>query len=64
VFSVNGGYRWNKDTRITFGVDNLFDKTYAEFISRGGAMVAGYDQITRVNEPGRSVWLKAQIALD
>lgn len=66
VFSVNGGYRWNKGTRITFGVDNLFDKTYAESISRSGASVAilGYDPITRVNEPGRSFWLKAQIALD
>lgn len=64
VFSVNGGYRWSKGTRITFGVDNLFDKTYAESISRAGAMIAGYDQTTRVNEPGRTVWLKAQIALD
>lgn len=64
VFSVNGGYRWNKATKITLGVDNLFDKTYAESISRGGAAVTGYDQIIRVNEPGRTVWLKAQIALD
>ena len=64
IFSVNGGYRWSKATRITFGVDNLFDKTYAESISRGGAMITGYDQTTRVNEPGRTVWLKAQIALD
>lgn len=64
VFSINGGYRWSKATRLTFGVDNLFDKTYAESISRGGSMIAGYEQTTRVNEPGRTVWLKAQIALD
>jgi len=64
VFSVNGGYRWSKGTRLSFGVDNLFDKTYAESISRGGASITGFDQTTRVNEPGRTLWLKAQIALD
>ncbi|MDR2165564.1 MAG: TonB-dependent receptor, partial [Zoogloeaceae bacterium] len=25
VFSLHGGYRWNKNARVTFGVDNLFD---------------------------------------
>ncbi|MDR1890462.1 MAG: TonB-dependent copper receptor [Zoogloeaceae bacterium] len=64
VFSVNGGYRWRKNTRITFGVDNLFDKTYAEAISKSGADVSGYAQTTRVNEPGRTFWLKAQFALE
>ncbi|MDR2034491.1 MAG: TonB-dependent copper receptor [Helicobacteraceae bacterium] len=64
VFSINGAYRWNKSVQIAFGVDNLFDKTYAEFISKGGVMVSGYEQTDRVNEPGRTLWVKAQIALD
>jgi iron complex outermembrane receptor protein len=65
VFSVNGGYRWNKNTRLTFGVDNLFDKTYAEALSKGNVLVPGYDEPTmRVNEPGRTLWLKAQFALE
>lgn len=64
VFSINGGYRWNKSSKVTLGVDNLFDKTYAESISRAGASLAGFEQTTRVNEPGRAIWLKAQIALD
>ncbi|MDR1350078.1 MAG: TonB-dependent copper receptor [Zoogloeaceae bacterium] len=64
VFSLNGGYRWNKNTRVTFGVDNLLDKTYAEAISKGGADVSGYEQTTRINEPGRTFWLKAQFALE
>lgn len=63
VFSLNGGYRWNKSTRIAFGIDNIFDKTYAEAISKSGALVQGYEQTIRVNEPGRTVWLKAQFAL-
>jgi iron complex outermembrane receptor protein len=64
IFSLNAGYKPNKKTLIAVGVDNLFDKTYAEFISRAGASVAGYTQTTRVNEPGRTAWLKATIALD
>ncbi|MDR0701748.1 MAG: TonB-dependent copper receptor [Azoarcus sp.] len=66
VFSLNGAYRWNKDIQINFGIDNLFDKTYAEFISRSGeaSMIQGYEQTTRVNEPGRTLWIRARIALD
>ncbi|MBK5914697.1 TonB-dependent copper receptor [Rhodocyclus purpureus] len=64
VFSVNGAYRWKKSTQIAFGVDNLFDKTYAESISRSGAAIMGYEQIARMNEPGRAFWLRARIALD
>jgi len=64
IFSLNAGYKPNKKTLIAAGVDNVFDKAYAEFISRAGASVAGYTQTTRVNEPGRTAWLKATIALD
>lgn len=64
VFSINGGYRPAKGVLIAAGIDNLFDKTYAEHISRAGAMVAGFDQTLRVNEPGRTVWLKASMALE
>lgn len=64
IFSMNGSYKATKAVRISAGVDNLFDKTYAEHISRGGAAVAGYDQTFRVNEPGRTLWLKAQVSFD
>jgi len=45
---------------ITAGIDNLFDKAYAEHISRAGAAVSGYEVTDKVNEPGRTWWLKAQ----
>lgn len=64
VFSVNAGWKPSKKLRLTAGVDNLFNRTYAEAISRAGAMVAGYGQTTRVNEPGRTGWLKLTIALE
>lgn len=58
VFSVNGGWRPRKGMQLTAGVDNLFDRVYAEHISRAGSMVSGFTQTTRVNEPGRTVWVK------
>jgi iron complex outermembrane receptor protein len=59
VFSINGGWRASKTVQVSAGVDNVFNKTYAEHISRAGSMVTGYTQTTRVNEPGRNVWVKA-----
>jgi iron complex outermembrane receptor protein len=66
VFSLNGGYKVDKKTKLAFGVDNIFDKTYAEFVSRSGqnSMAPVNPATTRVNEPGRTAWLKATIALD
>jgi iron complex outermembrane recepter protein len=57
VVSLNAGYRGFKGLRLTAGVDNLFDEAYAEHISRAGAAVAGFEQSTRVNEPGRTLWV-------
>jgi len=61
IFSVNGGWRPRKGMQLTAGVDNLFDRLYAEHISRAGSMVSGFTQTTRVNEPGRTVWVKGNI---
>ncbi len=60
ILSFNGGWRPNERVLVTAGIDNLLDKTYAEHISRAGASIPGFDQTTRVNEPGRTAWLKAQ----
>ncbi len=62
VVSFNASWRFRAWARLSAGVDNLFDKTYAEHISRSGAMVAGYEQTTRVNEPGRTLWFKLNVA--
>ena len=64
VFSLNGAWRPMPGVLVSAGVDNLFDKEYAEHLSRGGALVAGFEQTTRVNEPGRTVWLKVGAAFD
>ncbi|MDG3066607.1 TonB-dependent receptor domain-containing protein [Thauera mechernichensis] len=66
TLSLNGSYALNKQAKISFGVDNLFDRTYAEHLSKGDATILGYTNAVgdRVNEPGRTFWLKAQVALD
>lgn len=67
VFSLNAGYRLKKGALISGGIDNLFDRTYAEHISRTGSPtggIAGFDQTTRVSEPGRNLWVKLNVVLD
>lgn len=64
VFSVNGAYRASKSVQIAAGIDNLFDKSYAEHISRRGSAVTGFETTTRVNEMGRNLWLKANFKFD
>jgi iron complex outermembrane recepter protein len=62
VFSLNAGWRVNTHTLLTAGIDNLFDKTYAEHISRAGSAVTGYPTTARVNEPGRTLWAKMAVS--
>lgn len=64
VFSLNAGYRPKKGVLLSGGIDNLFDKTYAEHLSRGESAIAGFSTSTRVNELGRFLWVKANIAFD
>lgn len=62
VVSLHAAWKPRDFVQVTVGVDNLFDRTYAEHLSRGGAMVAGFPAPTvRVNEPGRTVWMVAQL---
>ncbi len=64
VFSLNAAYRPEKRVLLTFGVDNLFDRRYAEHINLAGSPVLGFDPVARVYEPGRTVWSKVSLVLD
>ena len=59
--AIHAGFRPTENSLISAGVDNLFDKNYAEFISRSGSSISGFTTTTRVNEPGRMIWLKGTI---
>jgi len=56
VLSLNAGWRVTDRATLTAGVDNAFDKTYAEHLSRAGSAVNGYPTTARINEPGRTLW--------
>ncbi|GAB6040765.1 TonB-dependent copper receptor [Endothiovibrio diazotrophicus] len=55
VLDLHGRYRITKAAAVEFGVDNLFDETYATHLNRANA----FDPTTvQINEPGRNVWAK------
>ncbi len=62
VFSVNAGWKpaGAKGLQLSCGIDNLFDRAYAEAISRRASPIPGYPAApVRIEEPGRMIWLKA-----
>ncbi len=50
-----GNYQLNKTFNLRAGIDNVFDKTYAEHTNRANLMDI---EAIQVNEPGRTAWLK------
>jgi len=63
ILALHGSWRATSYLRLSAGVDNALDRTYAEHISRAGGMVPGFIQTIRVNEPGRFLWLKLDLSL-
>jgi iron complex outermembrane receptor protein len=63
VVSLHASWRAASRLRLTAGIDNLLNRTYAEHISRAGAAVAGFGQTTRVPEPGQFLWLRCDLSL-
>ena len=49
-----GSYTFDMGARIKLGVDNIFNKTYANHLNLSNAF--DVDQV-QVNEPGRSIWV-------
>jgi len=59
TLSLNGAYRINDGLRASVGVDNLFDRAYAEHLNLAGSADFGFPaDPVRINEPGRTFWLK------
>ena len=61
VLSLHASYRVQRQLKITVGVDNLLDKTYAEHLNLAGNAGFGFPANTRLNEPGRTLWLRADL---
>ena len=55
MVDIHGSYRYTRNASLEFGIDNLFDETYATHLNRGNA----FDPTAvRINEPGRNLWAK------
>ena len=61
VFSLHADYRVNQQLKLSAGIDNLFNKVYSEHLNLAGNADFGYPGGTRINEPGRTLWLRADV---
>jgi iron complex outermembrane receptor protein len=64
TLALNASYKPNRKVMLTAGVDNVFDKAYAEHLSRMDSVDAGLPTNTRVYEPGRFIWAKISATFD
>ncbi|MDH1012364.1 TonB-dependent copper receptor [Pseudomonas nicosulfuronedens] len=64
VFSLNGAYKLSKHLKVSTGVDNLFDKDYAEHLNLAGNAGFGYpaNDPESIHEPGRTFWTKVDFS--
>ncbi len=62
--TANMSMSWKplKQTQLSMGIENIFDRTYFEHLGRRiGDVPPGFVNFGRVNEPGRAVWFRAVI---
>ena len=64
VFSLNGAYKLSQHFKVSAGVDNLFDKDYAEHLNLAGNAGFGYpaNDPESIHEPGRTLWTKVDFS--
>ncbi len=58
VWNLYGSWKAAKRTELTFGIDNVFDRLYAEHLNKPNAYDPGANQ---VNAPGRSYWARVSV---
>jgi iron complex outermembrane receptor protein len=61
LLSVNAGYSVHRRLKLTAGIDNLFNKNYAEHLNLAGNAGFGLPGGQRINEPGRTLWVRADL---
>ena len=60
ILSLSLAYRPDENLTFSLGVDNLLNKTYAEFVNYSEAAIPalGISAGGHITEPGRTIWLK------
>lgn len=61
VLSLHAGYTLSQQIKLTAGIDNLFNKAYAEHLNLAGNAGFGYPGTVAIKEPGRSFWIRADV---
>ena len=61
ILSLSLAYRPDENLTFSLGVDNLFNKTYAEFVNYSEAPIPalGISAGGHITEPGRTLWFKS-----
>lgn len=62
TLALHAGYQPTKTSRLTIGVDNVFDRSYSEHLNLAGNAGFGYAGNTIVNDPGRTIWASLNIS--
>lgn len=58
TLSLNGTYNLQKGVDLSVGVDNVFDKNYAEHLNKLGSSGFGYAATEQFNNIGRNYWAR------
>jgi iron complex outermembrane receptor protein len=59
TLAFNASYRINDALLLSAGIDNVFDRAYSEHLNLAGNADFGYPaDAVRINEPGRTFWLR------
>ena len=62
TLALNVGYRVNDIVQLSAGVDNVFDRYYAEHLNLAGSADFGYPaDPVRIAEPGRTAWVRVSM---
>lgn len=62
TWSLYSAYQVSKSLSLSAGIDNVLNKTYSEHLNMAGNAGFGYAAGSRVNDPGRTLWLQASLA--
>jgi iron complex outermembrane receptor protein len=63
VVTAHARYAVTKRVGVSVGVDNLFNRRYAEHLNKAGSAGFGYGAATPFKDPGRAAWAKVTIDL-
>ena len=64
TLALNAAYRPNDWMTLSAGIDNVFDKLYAEHLNRIDSVDTGLPTGSRIYEAGRMIWVKMAARFD